>query len=66
MDFWFRIYELEGKGSQMLREKENSRRSREAHFFENVVISEKNSTFAETSLTIKGLNTILNYNAKNN
>lgn len=38
----------------------------EAHFFENVVISEKNSIFADSFLTIKGLNTILNYNAKNN
>ena len=38
----------------------------EAHFFENVVISEKNSIFADSFLTLKGLNTILNYNAKNN
>jgi type III pantothenate kinase len=38
----------------------------ESHFFENVVISEKNSIFADSFLTLKGLNTILNYNAKNN
>lgn len=35
----------------------------EAHFFENIVLSEKNSIFADPFLTLKGLNTILNHNA---
>jgi type III pantothenate kinase len=38
----------------------------EAYIFEKIVISEKNSIFADSFLTLKGLNTILNYNAKNN
>lgn len=35
----------------------------EAHFFENIVLSEKNSIFADPFLTLKGLNSILNHNA---
>lgn len=38
----------------------------DAHFFENLAISEKNTIFADPFLTLKGMNTILNHNATTN